>query len=196
MDLRKKFIQSLDRKKVRDGSKRQDEAKDIGDKFILMYIGSLGEDRGLRELLKAYKSLNSRENMMLIVGGHGAIEDNLVADMKDMDNTLFIGRVLNKDVPLYTKACDAVFMMIDPKVKSYKIAMPNKLFEAMAADKPVIASSDTLYGEVVKKENCGITICYGDIEALKKAISGLASDPTLRNKLGKNGLDAARREYN
>ncbi len=189
MVSRKKFIQNFHKKKG-------DEARDLDDKFILMYIGSLGEHRGLREVLEVYKPLNTKENMILIIGGHGNIENELKAEMEGMDNALFIGEVPNEEVPLQTKACDAVFMMINPKEGSHKIAMPNKLFEAMAAGKPIIASTDTIYGEVVKKEECGIVIPYGNIEALRKAITELAADTELRNRLGKNANNAAKREYN
>jgi glycosyltransferase involved in cell wall biosynthesis len=189
VDSRKKFIEKLDKKK-------SDITGDIDDKFILMYIGSLGEHRGLMEVLEVYKSLNTKGNMFLIIGGHGSIEGELKAKIKSMDNAQFIGEVPNEEVPLLTKVCDAVFMMIDPDVESYKFAMPNKLFEAMGAAKPIIASANTLYGEVVKKEDCGVVIPYGDIEALRKTITELAADGDLRSKFGKNAYKAAKREYN
>ncbi len=193
---RKGFIQSLGNKR----SKHEKKSGDVGvtdsdDKFILLYIGSLGEHRGLRELLKAYKSIDTT-NMILLIGGHGSIQDDIKMEMKDMDNALFLGEVKNEVIPLYTKACDAVVMMMNPEEKWHKIAMPNKLFEAMAAGVPIIASEGTLYGEVVKKEECGVVIPYGDIETLKKTIMELAANSVLRVKLGKNGLSTAKREFN
>jgi glycosyltransferase involved in cell wall biosynthesis len=193
---RKRFIQSLINKRSKQGKKSGDIGViDSDDKFILLYIGSLGEHRGLRELLKAYRSLDTK-NMILLIGGHGSIQDDIKIEMKGMDNALFLGEVKNEIIPLYTKACDAVVMMMNPEEKWHKIAMPNKLFEAMAASVPIIASAGTLYGEVVRKEECGVVIPYGDIEILKKTIKELAANPDLRTKLGKNGLNAAKREYN
>jgi glycosyltransferase involved in cell wall biosynthesis len=193
---RKAFIQSLrDRGPQNMDERKPDGIEDMDDKFILLYIGSLGEHRGLRELLNAYKSLDTK-NMILLIGGHGSIQDDIKIEMEDMDNALFLGEVKNEVLPLYTTACDAVVMMMNPEEKWHKIAMPNKLFEAMAACVPIIASAGTLYGEVVKKEECGIVIPYGEIEMLKKTIMELAANPDLRTKLGKNGLNAAKREYN
>lgn len=193
---RKNFIKNLrDKSPHNMNERKRDGIEDSDDKFILLYIGSLGEHRGLRELLKAYKSLNTK-NMILLIGGHGSIQDDINNEMKDTDNALFLGEVKNEVMPLYTKACDAVVMMMNPEEKWHKIAMPNKLFEAMAAGVSIIASEGTLYGEAVKKEDCGVVLPYGDIEMLKKTIKELAASPDLRMKLGKNGLSAAKREFN
>jgi glycosyltransferase involved in cell wall biosynthesis len=195
-NTRKNFIQNLRDKSPHSMNERKhDGIEDTDDKFILLYIGSLGEHRGLRELLKAYKSLDTK-NMVLLIGGHGSIQDDINNEMKDMKNALFLGEVKNEVLPLYTKACDAVVMMMNPEEKWHKIAMPNKLFEAMAAGVPIVASEGTLYGEVVKKEECGVVLPYGDIEMLKKTIKELAANPDLRMKLGENGLNSAKREFN
>ncbi len=168
----------------------------IENPVIMLYIGSLGEDRGVRELIEVFKSLNNNDNIYLIIGGHGEIEVEISEEMKKIDNTVFLGEVANEDVPLYTKACDVVVMMMNPEVEWHRIAMPNKLFEAMAAGVPIIASESTTYGDVVKKENCGVVIPYGELGLLKKTIMELADNPTLREQLGRNGFNAAKREYN
>ncbi|UCE73721.1 MAG: glycosyltransferase family 4 protein [Methanomassiliicoccales archaeon] len=194
---RKKLIHSADTKASEIGiSNAHSGVDDVDSKFILLYIGSLGENRGLRELLAAVKSLDAKENVILVIGGHGSIQDELKAAMEDIENAFFIGEVSTHDVPLYTKACDCVFMMMNPKEEWHKIAMPNKLFEAMAAGKPIIASSGTLYAGVVKKEECGVVVPYGDIHRLIQIVMELVKNPELRNKLGENGLKAAERGYN
>ena len=193
---RKKFIQSLDDKSASNGNEKPERAEDMDYKFLLLYVGSLGENRGLREVLSVFSSLNSAENARLIIGGYGAIAGDLSNEMKDMGTALFLGEVPNDEVAVYTKACDAVYMMMNPKEKWHKIAMPNKLFEAMAAGRPIIASANTLYGEVVRNKECGIVIDYGDTDALKEAIIKLAADSESRTKMGQNGLHAAKREYN
>ncbi|UCE38108.1 MAG: glycosyltransferase family 4 protein [Thermoplasmata archaeon] len=170
--------------------------EESNNKFILLYIGSLGEDRGLREVISVFQTVKKEDNLILVIGGHGAIENEVKAMVEKIQCAIYIGEVKSELVPLYTKACDAVNMMMNPKEEWHKIAMPNKLFEAMAAKKSIIASADTIYGDVVKKEECGIVIPYGDVKKLKEVITELAENPTLRMKLGKNGFNAAVREYN
>jgi glycosyltransferase involved in cell wall biosynthesis len=188
VDLRNKFIQKL--------AKKRGGAPGTDDKFILLYIGSLGKHRGLMEVLEVFNTLQKEEKLSLIIGGHGSIEEELKEIVESIENVQFIGEVPNEKVPLHTKASDAVFMMIDPNIESHKSAMPNKLFEAMAAGKPIIASVNMLYGELIDRENCGIVIPYGNIKALRNAIMELASDAELRNRLGKSARVAAEREYN
>jgi glycosyltransferase involved in cell wall biosynthesis len=183
------FLQKLE-------DKENIEMEDTSGKFILLYIGSLGEDRGLREAISTFRPINRGENLVLVVGGHGAIEDEMQNAIKQIPSAIYIGEVKSELVPLYTKACDAVYMMMNPEEEWHKIAMPNKLFEAMAAGKPIIASANTIYGEVVKKEKSGVVIQYGDIEKLKHAIYELAKNKDMSEELGRNGFAAAQREYN
>lgn len=166
------------------------------DNLILLYIGSLGEDRGLREIISVFKSKEKEDKSVLVIGGHGAIEDEIKSMSEKIESVLFIGEVKREILPLYTKACDAVYMMMNPEEEWHRIAMPNKLFEAMAAGKPIIASEGTIYAEVVKKEKSGIVITYGNIEKIRQAIYELASNKNLREEFGKNGFAAAKREYN
>jgi glycosyltransferase involved in cell wall biosynthesis len=77
-----------------------------------------------------------------------------------------------------------------------RIGAPNKLFEAMAAGKPVIVSRGTFMSEVVEREKCGMSVTYGSAEELLGALQKLRDDPDLRESLGANGLRAAREKYN
>jgi glycosyltransferase involved in cell wall biosynthesis len=188
-EARDMFIQKL-------ANKDNTGTEETDNKFILLYIGSLGEDRGLREVISAFKSVTKEDKLALVVGGHGAKEDEIRTLIEQIKCALFIGNVKSELVPLYTKACDAVYMMMNPEEEWHKIAMPNKLFEAMAAGKPIIASADTVYGEVVKKEKTGVVIQYGDIKKLSHMIYELANNKDMREELGENGFAAAQREYN
>jgi glycosyltransferase involved in cell wall biosynthesis len=49
---------------------------------------------------------------------------------------------------------------------------------------------------IVREEQCGITVPYGDVEALKKAIVQLKNDKGLREQLGENGRRAFVSKYN
>jgi glycosyltransferase involved in cell wall biosynthesis len=50
-------------------------------------------------------------------------------------------------------------------------------------------------GEIVTREECGIAVPYTK-EGFRSAVERLRDDPSLAARLGRNGLAAAKREYN
>ena len=164
------------------------------DKTMFLYIGSLGKYRGLEDLINVFKE-ESCSNAFLIIGGNGIMKHEVMEKMRHMNNARFIGTVQADKVPLYTKSADVIVSLLDPAKESHRIALPNKLFEAMAAGKPVIASENTATADIVSNEKCGIIVRYGDAKKLHESIIYL-TDKNVRKKLGYNSLKAAEREYN
>ena len=80
------------------------------------------------------------------------------------------------------------FALYDPKVPNHKYASPNKLFEAMMCEKPILTNYGTIMAQIVEKENCGVLADYESIKDIRNAIIKLKNDPGLRKSLGENGL--------
>ncbi len=49
---------------------------------------------------------------------------------------------------------------------------------------------------IVEAEECGLLVPYGDVPALRAALQRLRDDVALRERLGRNGAEAFRRQYN
>jgi len=75
-------------------------------------------------------------------------------------------------------------------------ALPNKLFEYMAAGIPVIASNFPLWREIVEGNECGLTVDPLDLQAIADAISYLIEHPDEAHEMGRNGRCAVERMYN
>jgi glycosyltransferase involved in cell wall biosynthesis len=73
--------------------------------------------------------------------------------------------------------------------------LANKQFEAMVCGRPIICARGTYSGEVTEQEEVGLTVEYTE-EALKQAIIKLRDNHGLREKLGRNALEAAITKYN
>jgi glycosyltransferase involved in cell wall biosynthesis len=65
----------------------------------------------------------------------------------------------------------------------------------MLCGRPIICTEGTYPGEFTEKEECGIVVLQTK-EDLKRGIIKLRDNPQLREKLGRNALKAAIREYN
>lgn len=73
--------------------------------------------------------------------------------------------------------------------------MPISIMEAMAAGKPVIASSLSGIPELVKHGINGILVDAAYAERLAEAVRTLNDDPELRRRLGRNGQNFVRRHF-
>jgi glycosyltransferase involved in cell wall biosynthesis len=70
------------------------------------------------------------------------------------------------------------------------------MFEYMAAGLPVIASNFPLWNEIIKSENCGISVDPLNPEEIGNAINWLAENPKEALAMGKNGRKAIIEKYN
>ena len=69
----------------------------------------------------------------------------------------------------------------------FKAALPSKLFDSMAAGRPIVAP---LWGEaaaLVEAAACGLVVEPEDARAVQEAVEKLAADPALAQKLGEQG---------
>ena len=79
---------------------------------------------------------------------------------------------------------------------NYLEALPNKLFETMAAGVPVVASDFPLWRGLVQGSGCGIVVDPLDASAVARAIRRLLENPEQAEAMGRRGQEAVRMRYN
>lgn len=131
--------------------------------FLIVYIGGFIASRGLEEMLQAMALLKKEKHRMprLVLFGRGPLEGRLrklVEDNKLSDSVFFGGFIRPCEVPLYTEAANLLFALYMSDEMNNRFASPNKLFEAVAAGKPIIVTDVGILGEVVRKERMGIVV--------------------------------------
>ena len=94
-----------------------------------------------------------------------------------------------------TKKADAVFLMVSPEDLNNRMGLENKQFEAMVCGRPIICAKGTYSGEFTEKEEVGLTV-ERTTAAIREAVIKLRDDPELRERLGRNALNAAITKYN
>ncbi len=160
--------------------------------FTIVYIGILRQINFLRTLINAVKR---SEGTYLIIGGDGPHREEVLRLIAGEERIKYIGWVKRDDIPKYTKIADAVVVLNDPGKRYDRLSTPVKMFEAMAAEVPVIVSKGTEAERIVKKCNCGIAVEFGSVDALLRGFEEL-KDPKTRGELGRNGLKCVEQEYN
>ncbi|MCK5547884.1 MAG: glycosyltransferase family 4 protein [Thermoplasmata archaeon] len=182
---------SPDTEKVDGIREKHDPGKD---RFMVLYLGGLDPGRMVDELADMFSGLEN--DFVLVMGGFGTLEGNVMSKAKASENVHFIGRVRYDDALAYNSAADVLVAMYDPKNVNNRMGAPNKLFEAMMAGKPVLVSRDTYAATIAEEENCGIPVRYGSKGETLEALEKLRSDKGLYESLCRNSLEAAKKRYN
>jgi glycosyltransferase involved in cell wall biosynthesis len=166
---------------------------DSGTDITIFYAGALSEDRGLKFVIKAIETIS---NVNLILAGIGIFPDQIEHITTDLKSKIrYVGWLHYEDVIQHTLEADILFAFYNPDIPNHLYACPNKLFEAMMCSKPIIVNDNNSMAKIVRTENCGLVIPYGDVNAIKNAIIMLKNDPLLCRRLGANGREAYEQKY-
>ena len=78
---------------------------------------------------------------------------------------------------------------------SYREGLPKALLEACSCGKPVVAFDVPGVREVVKDQQNGFLLPFGDVNAMSQCVEKLINDKSLRLQLGKAGRAMVEREF-
>lgn len=125
--------------------------------IIVLYQGQLNEGRGLKLVLEAFKFLDDSFKLILIGNGSLQIDLNKWVDENSYSNRIkFIDTVSLDKLPAHTKGADVGMNILENYNLSKELASPNKLFEYIHAEIPVIASFSKENIRVFEKFNIGL----------------------------------------
>jgi glycosyltransferase involved in cell wall biosynthesis len=161
-----------------------------GGPLRVLYAGTTGLAQGVGTLLEA--AALAGEAVELTVAGGGAESDALARALPP--NARMTGVVGRDAVPgLYAAAHAGAVLLRDRPL--FEGALPTKLFECMAAGRPVVVAARGEAAELVRRTGCGLAVAPEDPRALADALLRLAADPELRARLGAAGRAAAAAEF-
>lgn len=136
---------------------------------IFLYQGSLSKGRGLELILEAFKTIENKKNV-LVVMGYGDLEEDIKKSDSENENIFFHEAVSPSILLSYTSSADIGISTIENTCLSYYYCLPNKMFEYIMAEIPLIVSNLPEMSTVVKKHNIGVVLEENTIQGLHKAI--------------------------
>jgi len=145
-------------------------------KSIILYQGVLLKGRGIEKVFEVLKDLPDH---VFVIAGGGEYEDHykrLADEMILNEQVFFLGKLTQEDLPKVTASADVGVSLIENLSKSYYYALPNKLFEYIMAEVPVIVSNLPQMKEIIEKYDVGISVDAENKAELIDAIKKLAED--------------------
>jgi len=157
---------------------------------IILYTGQLLPGKGADVFVKAAQYFDNSTSFIL-VGGHGEYMRQLQQYVRDrnVSNVTFTGFVQPAQVRLYQIAADVLVLpaTADHDISAY--TSPLKLFEYMAARRPIIASNLPVLSEVLQDKKNALYFQERDAADLARKIRLVLENPDLQERLTQRAWD-------
>ena len=161
------------------------------DGIMLLTVGRLTVQKGHTILLDAAAKLSGKFPILRFVfAGDGPQRSSLEskAEAHGLENqVIFLG--LRSDIPALLKAAD---IFVQPSLWE---GLSLALLEALFAGLPVLATRVEGVVDVVEDGKSALLVPPGDSDALANGLAKLIGDESLRERLGRAGLERAREKY-
>lgn len=161
------------------------------DAFLLLYLGGsqgIYYDAGLLVNMMSYLPEHC---VLLLVGLKNREAETLRTRAETLGvghRVIFIERVNPREIPAYLLAAH---VLLNPKIKGYAGSISSKLYEYLAAGRPIVASVVPADREVLSEENA--IIVEPTAEAFARAVKRLYEHPEERERLGKHAREDAKK---
>src|SRR5690606_18023502 len=150
----------------------KEKLKIFSEDFVFIFVGRLVGDKGLNELVTAFKKLANSKMKLLLVG---ALESDLdplkphtLQEIEDNPSIISVG--FQKDVRPYFAVSDALVF------PSYREGFPNVVMQAGAMELPCIVSNINGCNEIIIEGENGTIIPVKNSEAIYNAMEKFVND--------------------
>jgi len=159
---------------------------EFADKKIILYQGALNIGRGIEHVINAMEFI---ENAVFIIVGDGDIATelkNLTRNKKLVDKVYFVGKIPFSSLFQYTKNADIGIVLQEDLSLSYRYVLPNRIFDYIQAELPVIASDLPEIKKIYAENEIGLLVSDLSPENLAQKITYLLTNTEKRIQIKAN----------
>ena len=167
------------------------------DYVVYGFTGAILPNRGLQHLIKIlpeYKMLK----LKLVIVGKGQLKKDLVAFAEQSG----ISHLIDwydwqpfENLITFTQNFDVGLTRLEDNLQN-SYTTPNKVFQYMYMQKPILTADSLPMIRIVQKTNSGLVFKSGNPKSLAESFEKLYYDAKLRKELGINGKRAVALKYN
>jgi len=143
------------------------------DALVFLYQGGLFAGRRIEQFLRVFEKPEPGRHLVLM--GYGELEPLVRAATSRGSNIHFLPAVPPQDVLAYTADADVGLVGVEAVCESYRLSLPNKLFEYLSAGLPCLAPDYPEMRRVVDEFRCGWVVDESD-DAWRAAIDKVSHD--------------------
>jgi glycosyltransferase involved in cell wall biosynthesis len=158
------------------------------DDCVILYAGAHGISNDLEVVLEAANLTRHEPSVKFVFVGDGKEKPRLLQQAAELEltNVLFLPSIPKTEMAEVIAGADACMAILKP-IEMYKTTYPNKVFDYMAAAKPVLLAIDGVIREVVVEADAGIFVEPGNPSSLANAALRIKANPVEARQFGVNG---------
>ncbi len=165
-----------------------------GDKKMLILQGSgINIDRGAEEAVEMMQHLDN--TILYIIGSGDVFEElkKLVVQLKLIDKVFIKDKMSYDELMTYTQVADFGLSLDKGTNLNYEYALPNKVFDYIQTETPIIASNRKVVANLVKENDIGFVLKSEVPKIMAKEISATINNQDLIEKYELNLKKASKR---
>ncbi|MEQ8190915.1 MAG: glycosyltransferase [Candidatus Eremiobacterota bacterium] len=153
-----------------------------GGKFTVGFIGLVRYKQQMKMLLNVATICNIN---ILFAGA--ALDDEIQELCENEPYVEYYGKYdYDAEISTLYGKLDCVYSVYDADLNNVKVALPNKLYEAIYCGLPIIVAKGTYLAELVEEMGVGVTVSHTDENELADALNKLSQDKNYYQSIVKN----------
>ncbi len=168
-------------------------AKNLNDKFVFLYTGTLGLKHNPRILLDLAIGLKNYHKAVVVVNSAGIGVEWLEKERKKLklDNLRIFGYQPYSDLPAVLGTADVTVALLEPGAAAYSV--PSKILSYLCSGTPILfaAPIDNMAAELIQQHRAGKIIAPDDNSGMVAAAVEFMENSALRIESGKNARACA-----
>lgn len=169
----------------------------LEDKFVVTYAGAMGIANDLDTMLDAAALLQDDERIQFLMVGDGKERPRLEQRVDDegLKNVTFTGPIPKSRMSEVLAASDSCVATLK-NIPMFATTYPNKVFDYMAAARPIILGIKGVIRDVVEAADAGVPIEPGSGQELAEAVRKLSADLPQSREMGHAGREYVSLHFN
>jgi len=167
------------------------------DDFLILYGGIIGIAQGLDVILDASLLLSKDSKIKFLLLGEGPEKERLMARKKkeNLDRIYFLNLIDRAEVPAFVSSIDAAVIPLK-KMDLFLGAIPSKIFENLALEKPILLGVDGEAKELfINDARCGLFFEPENAHALAREAGFLENNPQEVKEMGRKGKEYVKKNF-
>ncbi len=160
---------------------------------IVVYIGNHGKAQALGQIIDASRLLMNRSDIQFLLVGDGTDKKRLKELAKGLPNVQFLPNQPKEKIGAFY-AMSTINLSCLRNIPSFNTTIPSKIFEIMAATKPLVACLQGEAAEIIKQSGGGIVVPPENPQELAKTLEALVDDSERLADMAKKGRKFAESE--
>ena len=150
-------------------------------KFVCVYAGTMSPSRPLGPVIDAAIRLSAQIPIMLVIAGNGDAERDCRRRADGHPAIHFVGWVGQEPMNVLLELADVLVAPYDPR---FSFSMPTKMFDYMAAGKPIVSSCPGEARALIEAFGIGLNYTFDDSASVQQALAELYANPARRRAMG------------